>query len=137
MKVRLILCSTHVLKNVIIDSKQIDCLPHVRKTFIYTFSLIQNSIDLLQLENYLLCIYCLFNSKKLNKQVIYSLKTLWEELKKRNISSTDINLDLTRSKNQRERDTLFNSLNERIKYTLLGISLCDELFEVIKSSGYC
>jgi len=113
MKVRLILCSTHVLKNVIIDSKQIDCLPHVRKTFIYTFSLIQNSIDLLQLENYLLCIYCLFNSKKLNKQVIYSLKTLWEELKKRNISSTDINLDQTRSKNQRERDTLFNSLNER------------------------
>ena len=82
MKVRIYLCSTHYLKSMIKNSKEIDVAKPVRRFFIYFFTLIQNSSSLQQIELYLINIHNVFLSVNFDASVQYSLQMLTNELKK-------------------------------------------------------
>jgi hypothetical protein len=74
MKCRLIICSTHYLKNFIRDVQGIKVETNVRKSIIFCFTLLQDAVDLQKFDDYLKHIYNLYNSEYFDDHVEYSIK---------------------------------------------------------------
>ena len=109
MKIKSYLCSTHLLKNVAKKAKSIQVFSnHVRKTFIFMFTLIQNSVSIDQIDIYLKHIHNIFNNEFLDVSVYESLHFMAQEIRKRHLSS--LNIDDTASPQQKERDKYFEDL---------------------------
>lgn len=70
---RIYLCSTHFLKMVIKKCKVIHIDDKVKRCFMFCFTLLQNSINIKEFENYLINIFNLFNQKSKNKSFLKSL----------------------------------------------------------------
>ncbi len=86
----------------------------VRRAFIYSFTLIQNSVTVYQIEIYLINIHNLYMSKQFDMSVQYSLQTLASELRNRKLNN--INIDNEKGlPNERERDQNFASFVEASK----------------------
>lgn len=148
MEIRVYNCSTHFLKNIIRKSKNVSIYKHVRKSFIFMFTLIQNSVTIKQVENYLVCIYCVLNKRFLDAQVLYSLHFLATEIRKRNCSSIDID-DQSYLPEQKERDKLFdlflkesnifisNDYNYNIKASSPFTKYFDDKVQTFMSSSSC
>ena len=88
IKVKVYLCSTHFLKNIIKQTKSINANENVKKGFIFMFTLLQNSVTYKQFDSYLMNIHNIFNNQYLDESVFLSLKFLLNELRVRNLSST-------------------------------------------------
>lgn len=109
MKIKSYLCSTHFLKNIVKKVKSVTVFSnHVRKTFIFMFTLIQNSINIKQIDNYLKHIHNVFTNPYLDSSVYESLQFLAQEIKIRHLST--LNIDELPSPQQRERDESFEKL---------------------------
>ena len=84
---KIYLCSTHFLKNFIKKAKRNKTVhSHIIKTLIYSFTLLQNSSSLEQIENYLINIYYIFNNPHFDSTVKYSLEALRTECINRNLN---------------------------------------------------
>lgn len=103
----LYLCSTHFLKSMIKKSKYYErkIEKTVINTFIFAFSLIQNSITVDQIENYMINVYNIFQNKYLDKTVTYSLEVLKTELINRDLNK--INVHLIENEDKVKRDTFW------------------------------
>lgn len=74
MKTRLVICSTHYLKNLIKETKNIKTESGNKKTFIFCFTLLQDSTTIEQMKLYLKRIFLVFNSRFFTKSVDNSIK---------------------------------------------------------------
>ena len=104
MKIKIYICSTHFLKNIIRKAKLVKIADNVIKSFVFMFSLIQNSISINQIDNYLINVYNIFNNKFLDSTVIYSLNIITLELRERNISKVNISEANTPQEQKRDND---------------------------------
>ena len=103
LKTRLILCSVHFFKNalkktnkMITEYKREKISAEIRKIFLFSFSLLINSISLNEFENYLLNIFNVFSNLKKTESVMYSLRALKDDLRSKNLNSTVIDLAETK-----------------------------------------
>ncbi len=113
MKVKIYLCSTHFLHSLIKNAKQIkkngfgmDISKEFLQAFVFFFTLIQNSTNLVQIENYLINIHNVFNNIFNDESVTYSLNVLVQEIKNRDLSKIDID-NGRNSPEEIERDKMF------------------------------
>ena len=114
MKVRLLLCSVHFLKNVIKKSKSVSCQDHVRKMFINFFTLLQNSTNLDQFNFYLGHLFNVFNNKIADGSVFHSLQVLSNELKTRNLNTYEQN-ETADTRDQNSRNESFENFLKESK----------------------
>ena len=93
MTTHLYLCSTHFLKSMIKKVKRFKMKDNgwIINTFIYSFSLIQNSITMEEVENNMINFYNLFNSKYKNESVMYSKEALRTEIINRDLNRINVN----------------------------------------------
>ena len=91
LKTRIYLCSTHILKSIIKKTKKITSDKIVRKSFVFSFSLLQNSTEISQIETVLFHIYTLFMSETFDEQVAVSLSFLKNEISRRDNNEFKIN----------------------------------------------
>lgn len=127
---RVFLCSTHFLKIIIKRAKKIQCESAIRKTFIFMFSLVQNASTIKEIDFYILNIHNIFNSKYLDSTVAYSLKSLCDTIKKRNLNSLDTD-DIRQNKDRQDNQ----EFSQFIKDTNVFISV-DFEYEVKKCSPF-
>ena len=103
------ICSTHLLKNIIDKTKKIGNLEqNIKNTFIFCFSLIQNSTNFQYINDLFVHIFFIFNSQKINENMLKSLNIINREIKKRDLETVDVNG--TREPYLRERDEMFIEL---------------------------
>ena len=88
IKVKVYLCSTHFLKNIIKQTKTINANENVKKGFIFMFTLLQNSLTYKQFDSYLMNMHNIFNNQYLDESVFISLQFISNELRVRNLTST-------------------------------------------------
>jgi hypothetical protein len=81
--IRHYLCSTHFLRIIIKRSKQIKCDDKLIKTFIFAFSLIQNTTNLKQFEENLKDIFHVFNQPTQNNVFMHSMMRIRTQLSNR------------------------------------------------------
>ena len=108
IKTRLYLCSTHFLKSFIKKTEGVHCSKQVKRTFIYSFTLVQNSDSMMQIDLHLFNIFNIFNNKYYDESVITAIKYLASELRKRNLGKIDIEIE--RLPDEKVRDSQFNDL---------------------------
>lgn len=89
----LILCSTHFLKLIIRKTKTIKTTDNVRKTFLFSFTLLQNSQTIEQFNLYLMNIFYLFNQRYNNIKIQSCFELLKNEVYFRKIKTYDISDD--------------------------------------------
>ncbi|CAF1144677.1 unnamed protein product, partial [Brachionus calyciflorus] len=104
IKVKVYLCSTHFLNSVIKKAKKIKVKNNVRNAFIFSFTLVQNSKTIQELENYLINIFNIFNNQYFDRSVVYSLNTLKIKIRERNLSNLDISGERNPEKLSRDID---------------------------------
>jgi len=96
MKTRIVLCSVHFFKNVVKKTKlklknsKNEKKLEIQKIFLFAFTLLLNSVSIEEFENHLSNIFCVFISFKMNQAVLYSLKSLQDDVKSKKLNSTDI-----------------------------------------------
>jgi len=130
MKVRLYLCSFHFLKSAKAKLRSFpNSTTFLKTTFLFMFTLVQNSQTLQQINKYLVNIYNVFNSKHLDYTVLYSLKFLMHEIRNRELGCIDINCSNT---DRNERDKFFNQF---LKYSQIFIS-SDFKYNLVKDSPF-
>lgn len=102
MKSKLVLCSVHFFKNVVkktkalmIKSKKSYINSKIKKIFLFSFTLLLNSISVEEFIKHLTCIYYLFSSIKWNESVIYSYRTLRDDCKTKKLHGSDISGNTT------------------------------------------
>lgn len=105
--VKIYLCSTHQLHNVINKTKKIKVEYNIRNLFIFMFTLIQNSVTIIEVENYLINIYNVFNNPNFDTTVSYSLNLLQSVIKNRKLSIEIISTE--RTPDEIDRDKEFES----------------------------
>jgi len=106
MKIKSYLCSTHFLKNIIKKAKSVTVFSnHITSTFIFMFTLVQNSISVKQIEIYLKHIHNIFNNPYLDWTVYESLNFMSKEIRHRKLSF--LNSEMETSPQQKERDEHF------------------------------
>ena len=94
LKTRIYLCSSHFLKSAITKARKLSKIPdNVITTFIYLFSLLQNSTSIDQFNLYLKQIYIIFHQPKETKLVLISLKKLCNSVLKRKLSNVIYEID--------------------------------------------
>lgn len=86
---RVYLCSTHFLKSLVKKTKKIDLEPNIRTFFIFCFTLLQNSVSIIQFNNYLLNIKNIFDNNQKTSALYYSLSTIRIEIQNRNLDKLD------------------------------------------------
>ena len=107
------LCSTHYLKNII---KEIDdnVTTAVRKSFIFSFTLLQHSTELSEFVDHLDQIYYLFNQPFQNKDTLLARKTLAESVSMREITNiSPISNEQQQQSRNRESEDCFLASNEK------------------------
>jgi len=127
-KTKLYLCSTHFLHNIIKKSKKIAAATNVRKAFIFSVSLIQNSTSVEQLQNYLINIYCMFNSTIIDNKCIHAIKAVRDSIKSRGLYSLDT--EAISSPQETERNRFFEEFKN-----LANLDLRSHYEETIKKSS--
>ena len=80
MLVRHHLCATHFLRIIIKRAKKVSCDENCLKTFIYSFTLIQNAVSLKQFEANLVDIFHIFNQLSQNQFYSQSMSKIQSEL---------------------------------------------------------
>jgi len=90
MKIRIYICSVHFLKSLIFKVKKIEKTQTVAKSFIFAFSLLQNSVTVNQFNNNLRHIYNVFCNILLDESVGMSLTYLKGEISNRKLSHLNI-----------------------------------------------
>ncbi|RNA18557.1 hypothetical protein BpHYR1_007302 [Brachionus plicatilis] len=76
----------------------------IRNWFLFMFTLILNSVSIIEVENYLINIHNVFNNPKFDVTVIYSLNLLQNKIKERNLSNSDISCERTTKENERDNE---------------------------------
>ncbi|CAF1151313.1 unnamed protein product, partial [Brachionus calyciflorus] len=107
IKTKIYLCSTHVLKNIIKKAKKIKVDKSVQYSFLFVFTLIQNSRSILEVENYLQNIHNVFNNPVFDESVVYSFNLLQQMIKDRKLTNIDFSEE--RTPEQTIRDNEFKS----------------------------
>ena len=96
MRTRIVLCSVHFFKNVVKKTKLIlkssknEKRLELQRIFLFSFTLLLNSASVEEFENHLSNICYVFSSVKMNQAVLYSLKSLQDDVKSKKLNSTDI-----------------------------------------------
>ncbi len=96
MRTRIVLCSVHFFKNVVkktkllLKSSKNEKRLELQRIFLFAFTLLLNSVSVLEFENHLSNIFYVFSSVKMNQAVLYSLKSLQDDVKSKKLNSTDI-----------------------------------------------
>ncbi len=127
-KTKLYLCSTHFLHNIIKKAKRVTVEKNVKKAFIFSVSLIQNSTSISQIKNYLINIHYMFNSAIIDKKCLYAIKTVRDSIRQRGLSSLDV--EAISSPQQTERDKFFQEFEN-----LANIDLNPNFQQTIKNSS--
>ncbi len=91
MKIKIYICSVHFLKSFISKVKKIEKNKTVAKSFIFAFSLLQNSVTIKQFDTNLWHIYNLFGNRFMNHSTYNSLKFLKKEISNRKFGHLNIN----------------------------------------------
>ena len=87
------LCSTHFLKSMIKKTKKLSVTERIKKIFLYSFTLIQNSLTIEAVTNYLINLYNLLNNPTKDSTVDFSYNLLDTELIHRNLNRINIQDD--------------------------------------------
>lgn len=105
------ICSTHFLKIIIKDIKKLKIKldNRVKKTFIFSFTLLQNTTSLEEFESHLINIFNIFCQKKTSDCVLISLKKLRESIIRRKLNCIE-NLLSIDDENKRVNDIFKNKL---------------------------
>ncbi len=90
MKIKIYFCSAHFLKTLIYKVKKIEKNMTVAKSFIFAFSLLQNSITVESFNNNLRNIYYVFSNSMLDESVLLSIIYLKVEISNRKLSHLKI-----------------------------------------------
>jgi hypothetical protein len=90
MKIKIYICSVHFLKSFISKVKKIEKNKTVAKSFIFAFSLLQNSVTIKQFDTNLWHIYNLFCNRFMNYSTYNSLIFLKKEISNRKFSHLNI-----------------------------------------------
>ena len=107
IKIKSYLCSTHFLKNIIKKSKTVKVpFKHVTSTFIFMFTLVQNSVSIEQIDKYTKHIHNIFNNPYLDWTVYQSLHIMANAIRNRKLSF--LNSDMERTPQQQDRDKYFD-----------------------------
>jgi len=88
--VRPFICATHLLKSTIRKAKKINGINRITTSFIYMFTLLQNSTTFEHFQKYLLDIFVILNQKYQNPDVYLRLNFLISELRNRKLNCLDI-----------------------------------------------
>ena len=119
MKTRMVLCSIHFFKNIIKKVKNLIKIikypqdsSDIKNIFLFSFTLLLNSLSIKQFENILTNIINVMSSPYFNETVLYSFGALNEDIKAKNLNSSDI--DLFESPYEIERSLEMNKLKEII-----------------------
>ena len=122
MKSKIVLCSVHFFKNVVrktkalmIKSKNSYINSKIKKIFLFSFTLLLNSVNIDEFLKHYRAIYYLFGSTKWNGSVIYSYQTLKDDCKIKKLHETDITGYTTREEldNLEEKSEIYE--NEEIE----------------------
>lgn len=94
MNVKIYLCATHLLKNMIRKIKNLKNVSEdIRKTAIFSFTLIQNSTSLEQINNFLLHTHNLFKNPYADSSFTQSFNYIKQAVRERRLSNLEINDD--------------------------------------------
>ncbi|CAF0937448.1 unnamed protein product [Brachionus calyciflorus] len=85
------LCSTHFIKNIIKQANKTIANEKAKRAIIFCFTLLQNSSSLQQIEDYLVNIYNIFNSRYLDRVTTFSIGIIKDEVLFRRLEHTNIN----------------------------------------------
>lgn len=120
---RNILCAVHILKLI---AKKADCITKkqgsikIKKSFLFAFSLLQNSISIEEFETFLLLMHSMFCEKKRTPTCINSIETIKTAVQTRNLQyvenilNTDFDSDNLESQIEVKIE-LMNNSNKSIK----------------------
>ncbi|CAF0867508.1 unnamed protein product [Brachionus calyciflorus] len=84
------LCATHFLKNIVKQANKTNANEKAKKALIFSFTLLQNSQTLKQIENYLINIYNIFNSRYLDETTCFSIGLIKDEILFRRLDKTNV-----------------------------------------------
>lgn len=87
ISVRIYLCCAHYLHNIVYRVKKFNCDNTVKKFFIFCFTILQNSITIDEIENYLINIYNIFNNEFLDGTVEKSKAIIDQTISQRNLDA--------------------------------------------------
>ncbi len=90
MKVKIYICSVHFLKSLVFKVKKTEKNQIVAKSFIFAFSLLQNSLTVEQFNGILGHIFNVFCNSLLNETVCLSMKYLKSEISNRKLSHLNL-----------------------------------------------
>ncbi len=114
------LCSTHFLKNFIKGLNQIKLKidkkfqSKAKKILIYSFTLLQNAIDIKQFEFYLEHIYNIFNQQYRNEKNINSLKIVAYCIKNRKLDFDIVGTETLEESKRTETQKKLNNIAPRV-----------------------
>lgn len=101
MITRPIICSTHLLKNVVDKCNKITSSKDLKNALIFSFSLLQECNTIEQIDFYLENIYIIFNSPFFDESVDRSIKIVKTELQNRRLNKINVNFYLTNENSER------------------------------------
>ncbi|CAF0907232.1 unnamed protein product [Brachionus calyciflorus] len=111
------LCSTHFLKNIIKQVNKTKTIEKAKKALIFSFTLLQNSTTLQQIEDYLINIFTMFNSRYLDDITLFSIGIIKDEILFRRLEKTNIISPLSENKNSNEIKTVIDKRNIKLMET--------------------
>lgn len=126
-----IICATHFLKIIIRAAKALNVSSTVRNAFVFAFTLLQNSTSIRQFHTYLIHIYNLFMSPKMNTSFLVSFNFVRNELRNRNLYN-EIDLIVTSNTDEdllREDDLI----DKTLKYVSVDLN---ELNSIQRNSPF-
>jgi hypothetical protein len=125
--VRICLCAAHFLKLMIFKVKQLKATDRAKKTFIYCFTLLQNSISIIEFEKYLVNTYNIFNQKKLTVSCLKSIAKLRQDIENRDIKNI--------FENEKEKKAEFSSEKNNLHFKNENIFIATETAQNIKNNS--
>lgn len=142
MPIYIYICATHFLKSAIrkvdytlqINVKVSDKIKiKIRKTFILSFTLLQNASNLEEFEKHFIDILIIFNSEKQNTTFLTSISKLRKAIIERDLSPIiDENRILEKNIFQFASNDTKKKIKENSKFGAYFKNLCDKLTSLIK-----
>ena len=121
---RIHICSFHYLMIIKRKVKILKLEDKIKNACIFSFTLLQNSTNIVQFETYLIHIYNMFMSPRLNPSCYVSINLIRKELKLRSFHNE---IDLT------VQDV---SASDMLKYVMLSPNLIDSIKQNSPFTGY-